>query len=171
MSVVHLESNEQPRAFSEGRVDGAVTFDPFRAQFLKAGANVLFDSTQIPGEIVDLVAVRASMLERKPKAMQALLKGWFEAIAYLKREPPTPRAAWAFASKRAASSSHAALERIAHPDAGGEPSPDRRWVSAARDDRGRSLMALMVDAKLLRDEACPIEKSARTRADPTRWSS
>src|SRR5215213_2128216 len=58
VKVVHLESNEQPNAFEKGRVDGAVTFDPYRTQFLKAGATILFDSTQIPGEIVDLIAVR-----------------------------------------------------------------------------------------------------------------
>ena len=68
VNVVHLESNEQPSAFEKGQVDGAVTFDPYRAQFLRAGATTLFDSTQIPGEIVDLVAVRASVLEKQPKA-------------------------------------------------------------------------------------------------------
>ena len=60
VNVVHLESNEQPKAFEKGTVDGAVTFDPYRAQFLQAGAATLFDSTQIPGEIVDLLAVRAT---------------------------------------------------------------------------------------------------------------
>ena len=60
--VVHLESNEQPGAFEKGQIDGAVTFDPYRVQLLRSGATTLFDSTQIPGEIVDLVAVRASVL-------------------------------------------------------------------------------------------------------------
>ena len=60
VNVVHLESNEQPEAFEKGQVDAAVTFDPYRAQFLRAGAKTLFDSTQIPGEIVDLLAVRAT---------------------------------------------------------------------------------------------------------------
>ncbi|HZW75325.1 MAG TPA: ABC transporter substrate-binding protein, partial [Caldimonas sp.] len=73
VNVVHLESNEQPSAFEKGQVDGAVTFDPYRAQFLKAGAATLFDSTMIPGEIVDLIAVRASVLEKQPKAVQSLL--------------------------------------------------------------------------------------------------
>ena len=48
VSVVHLESNEQPGAFEKGQVDGAVTFDPYRTQFLRAGATTLFDSTRIP---------------------------------------------------------------------------------------------------------------------------
>ena len=53
-----------PSAFEKGQVDGAVTFDPYRAQFLRAGAATLFDSTRIPGEIVDLVAVRATVIEQ-----------------------------------------------------------------------------------------------------------
>jgi NitT/TauT family transport system substrate-binding protein len=87
VNVVHLESNEQPSAFEKGLVDGAVTFDPYRAQFLRAGANTLFDSSRIPGEIVDLVAVRASVIEKKPKAVESLLGGWLSATDYMKREP------------------------------------------------------------------------------------
>jgi NitT/TauT family transport system substrate-binding protein len=82
-----MESNEQPKAFENGEVDAAVTFDPYRSQLLRAGATTLFDSTQIPGEIVDLIAVRASALVKQPKAIQTLLSGWFRAIDYLKREP------------------------------------------------------------------------------------
>ena len=35
VNVVHLESNEQPKAFEKGTVDGAVTFDPYRASSCK----------------------------------------------------------------------------------------------------------------------------------------
>src|SRR5499427_7173518 len=82
VKVVHLESDEQPSAFAKGQVDGCVTFDPFRAQLLRAGATTLFDSTKIPGEIVDLLAVRASVIDQRPKALQELLAGWFNAIGY-----------------------------------------------------------------------------------------
>jgi len=58
VEVAHLDSNEQPDAFEQGRVDGAVTFDPYRTRLLAAGATTLFDSSLIPGEIVDLVAIR-----------------------------------------------------------------------------------------------------------------
>jgi NitT/TauT family transport system substrate-binding protein len=87
VQVVHLESNEQPAAYAKGQVDGAVTFDPYRVQLLRSGATTLFDSTQIPGEIVDLIAVRANVLEKQPNAVQTLLTGWFRATDYLGREP------------------------------------------------------------------------------------
>jgi len=47
----------------------------------------LFDSTQIPGEIVDLVAVRAMVLDAQPMAVKALLSAWAQRGRYLKREP------------------------------------------------------------------------------------
>jgi len=87
VTVVHLESNEQLAAFQKGVVDGAVTFDPYRASFVHAGARTLFDSTSIPGEIVDVLAVRSTTVARQPHAVQALLRGWFSAIEYLAREP------------------------------------------------------------------------------------
>jgi NitT/TauT family transport system substrate-binding protein len=87
VNVVHLESNEQPKAFEAGKVDGAVTFDPYRGQFLKMGATTLFDSTQIPGEIVDLIAVRGPVISKQPKAVQALLMGWFRATDYMTKDP------------------------------------------------------------------------------------
>ena len=88
VNVVHLESNEQPSAFEKGQVDGAVTFDPYRAQFLRAGAKTLFDSTQIPGEIVDLLAVRATRhRQAAQRPSRRCLPAGSSAIDYMKREP------------------------------------------------------------------------------------
>jgi NitT/TauT family transport system substrate-binding protein len=149
VNVVHLESNEQPSAFEKGQVDGAVTFDPYRAQFLQAGAKVLFDSTQIPGEIVDLLAVRATVLEKQPKAVQALLTGWFGAIEYMKREPND-------AARRMGIRQQTTGEQFLEAQQGLRvPSREEnlRMLGGATPElavTGRRLMTLMVDAKLLR---------------------
>ena len=149
VNVVHLESNEQPSAFEKGQVDGAVTFDPYRAQFLRAGAKTLFDSTQIPGEIVDLLAVRASVLEKHPKHIQALLAGWFSAIDYMQREP-------ADAARRMGVRQQTTGEQFLEAQKGLHvPSREEnlRMLGGAKPElavTGRQLMALMVDAKLLR---------------------
>jgi NitT/TauT family transport system substrate-binding protein len=149
VEVVHLESNEQPKAFADGRVDAAVTFDPYTAQFMKQGAAKLFDSRQIPGEVVDLVAVRASVLERKPKAVQALLKGWFQAIDYVRAHPRY--AAWKMVIRQQTSGDAflAAQQGLKIPTReenlkmlGGD-APELMIT-------GQRLMKLMVDDKLLR---------------------
>jgi NitT/TauT family transport system substrate-binding protein len=149
VKVVQLESNEQPGAFEKGQVDGAVTFDPYRAQFLRAGAKTLFDSTQIPGEIVDLLAVRASVLDRQPKAIQALLTGWFRAIDYLKREPGDAARRMGLRQQTTGEEFLKALQGLHIPSR----EENVRMLGGATPElavTGRRLMALMLEAKLLR---------------------
>jgi NitT/TauT family transport system substrate-binding protein len=151
VSVVHLESNEQPEAFEKGQVDGAVTFDPFRARFLRLGASILFDSTQIPGEIVDLLAVRASVLEKRPKAIQALLTGWFGAIDYLKSKPEDAARRMGIRQQTTGEQFLAALKGLHIPSR----EENLRMLGGAAPElavTGRRLMTLMVEAKLLRGE-------------------
>jgi NitT/TauT family transport system substrate-binding protein len=151
VNVVHLESNEQADAFEKGQVDGAVTFDPYRAQFLRAGGRTLFDSTQIPGEIVDLLAVRDTVVARHPSAVQALLAGWFGAIDYMKREPND-------AAHRMGVRQQTSGEQFLEAQQGLHvPSREEnlRMLGGAPPEltvTGRRLMALMVDARLLRAE-------------------
>ena len=149
ISVVHLESNEQPGAFEKGHIDGAVTFDPYRAQFLRAGAATLFDSTKIPGEIVDLLAVRSSVIDGQPKAIQALLSGWFNAIDYMKRDPQD-------AARRMGIRQQTSGEQFLEAQRGLRvPTREENlaMLGGANPElavTGRRLMALMLEAKLLR---------------------
>jgi NitT/TauT family transport system substrate-binding protein len=149
VNVVHVESNEQPGAFEKGQVDGAVTFDPYRAQFLRAGAATLFDSRQIPGEIVDILAVRASVVERRPNAVQALLAGWFGAIDYMAGAPDDAARRMGIRQQTSGAQFLEAQRGLHVPSRDenlrmlGGPAPELAVT-------GRRLMTLMVDAKLLR---------------------
>jgi len=149
--VVHLESNEQPGAFEKGQIDGAVTFDPYRVQLLRSGATTLFDSTQIPGEIVDLVAVRASVLEKQPNAVRALLSGWFAALEYMKLDPKDAARRMGIRQQTSGEQFLAALRGLHIPSR----DENLRMLGGAAPElslTGRRLMALMLDSKLLRDK-------------------
>jgi NitT/TauT family transport system substrate-binding protein len=149
VNVVHLESNEQSGAFDKGQVDGAVTFDPYRAQFLRAGATTLFDSTQIPGEIVDLLAVRADVIDKRPRALQSLLTGWFDAIDYMHKSPEDAARRMGI-RQQTSGEQFLAAQRGLHVPSREE---NLRMLGGASPElavAGRRLMALMVDAKLLR---------------------
>ncbi len=149
VNVVHLESNEQTGAFEKGQVDGAVTFDPYRAQFLKSGGRTLFDSTQIPGEIVDLLAVRASVVDKRPNAVRALLSGWFDAIDYLARNPADAARRMGIRQQTTGEQFLEALQGLKIPSR----EDNLRMLGGSSPElavTGRRLMALMVDAKLLR---------------------
>jgi NitT/TauT family transport system substrate-binding protein len=149
VSMVHLESNEHPAAFEQGRVDGAVTFDPYRTQLLGAGAHTLFDSSQIPGEIVDLLAVRASVLEKNPQAVRTLLTGWFKALDYLEREPKDAAARMAVREQITGEQFLRALQGLRIPSR----ADNLKMLAGATPSlvaSGHQLMTLMVEAKLLR---------------------
>jgi len=87
VELVPLEIHELARAFVEERVDAVVTFDPVRATLLTQGAHSLFDSSQIPGEVVDVIVVRRSFLLETPAPVYELVSTWFEAVERLHDRP------------------------------------------------------------------------------------
>lgn len=150
ISIVHLETNEHLAAFKKGNIDGAVTFDPYCGQMLEAGAHTVFDSTQIPGEIVDLLAVRASVLDKNPKAVQSVLTAWFKALDYLEHNPKDAAARMAVREQTTGDQFLRALQGLRFPSRADNLkmlAGDKPGLAIS----GRQLMTLMVEAKLLRN--------------------
>ena len=87
VQIIPLEVSEHERAFKQGTVDAVITYEPVRSNLLAAGARLLFDSSKIPNEIVDVLLVRGDLLASQPTDLQALINGWFRALAYLKNNP------------------------------------------------------------------------------------
>lgn len=148
VTVVQMESNEQPGAFEKGQVDAAVTFDPYRTQMLKHGATTLFDSTRIPGEIVDLIAVRQSVLDKHPKATQTLLTGWFKAIDYLQRDPADAARRMGIRQQTTGEQYLAALRGLHIPSR----EENLKMIGGGSPElvpTGRRLMDLMLESRLL----------------------
>lgn len=77
---------EQERAFKEKRFDAVVTYDPFRTKLLSAGARQLFDSSQMPGEIVDVLIVKRSLMDAHKNEIDELVRGWFSALEFIQRD-------------------------------------------------------------------------------------
>lgn len=87
IQIVSLELTEHERAYKQGKVDAVVTFGPARIKLLAAGAKLLFDSSQIPGEIVDIIAVSTEAIANSSDTIQALINGQFRALDYLEKNP------------------------------------------------------------------------------------
>ncbi len=87
ITIVPLEINLHERAFEENKVDAVVTFDPVRSRLLASGGNVLFDSSRIPGEIVDVMVVKKDKVKSYSKHIDQLLNGWFRALDAMNNNP------------------------------------------------------------------------------------
>ncbi|HEX8822262.1 MAG TPA: ABC transporter substrate-binding protein [Archangium sp.] len=74
-------------AYQRGELDAVVTYEPYCQQLADVGARRLFDSKNIPGEVVDVLVVRQSVLEAHPEQVDALLRGWFAALAWTREHP------------------------------------------------------------------------------------
>ncbi len=85
--VVPVPLPEHETAFNAGKVDAIVTFEPHRSRLLAAGGRVLFDSTQIRGEIVDVLLTRRDLAESQNRALTEFVSAWFRALAYLRKYP------------------------------------------------------------------------------------
>lgn len=83
MSISELAHTKD---FLSGKLDAVVTFDPYKSELISNGANVVFDSTQIPGEIVDVLIVSEEVLEKEKDKIKQLMTGWYKTVDYMKSD-------------------------------------------------------------------------------------
>lgn len=84
---VSVQVDEHEAAYRAGRVDAIVTFEPYATRIIAAGARPLFDSSRIPDEIFDVLAVRADTLERRGGAVDDLVRAWFGVLRHIQTHP------------------------------------------------------------------------------------
>ncbi len=85
--AISLEVSEHKDAFLKKRVDAVVTFEPVLSQLLARGANRVFDSKQIPGEIVDVIVATDRAIEARPERLAHFVDAWFKALDYMNDKP------------------------------------------------------------------------------------
>lgn len=87
VEVVNLEAHAHLDALREGRVAAAVSYAPIAGELQAAGFRPVFSSRDIPGEVMGVLAVRRAVLQARPEAVDALLRGWSEGLLALSADP------------------------------------------------------------------------------------
>jgi len=67
--------------------DAVITFEPVKTQLLNQGAKQLFDSSKIPGQIVDVLVVHTETTKTHTNTLKKLIIGYFKARKYLSQQP------------------------------------------------------------------------------------
>lgn len=84
LTVVNTSDADMVAAFATGDVEAAVTWNPLLSTILEEpGAALLYDSSMIPGEIIDMLAVNTETLADNPKLGKALVGAWYETMAVM----------------------------------------------------------------------------------------
>lgn len=87
VTVVPLTASEHLTALQTGRVAAAVSYAPIDMPIRREGYRVIFDSSDMPVELMDVLLVRADVLRSRPAAVDALLEVWASGLAALQRDP------------------------------------------------------------------------------------
>lgn len=63
------------KALDEGRVDAAALWEPYLSKAKKPGRRILFTSAEIPGEVIDVLGVRADLARDRPEDIKNIVRG------------------------------------------------------------------------------------------------
>lgn len=85
--LVNVENSSHKDAYENKLADAVVTYEPVRTQLLNAGAIEIFNSTEIPGEIVDVLVTHKDTLQSHKAELYDVIRGWFKALTYMDKEP------------------------------------------------------------------------------------
>jgi NitT/TauT family transport system substrate-binding protein len=92
--IVNTSDADIVGAFGSRDVDAVVTWNPQLGEIRRRDdARVVFDSSQIPGEIMDLLVLNSAVLEANPALGKALTGAWYEIMAVMQGEDDAARAA------------------------------------------------------------------------------
>ncbi len=87
--VVNTSDADMIAAYATDDVQAVVTWNPLVSIIMQEpGANRLFDSSDIPGEIIDLMVVNTEVLEANPDFGKAVTGAWYEAMAIMSSDTP-----------------------------------------------------------------------------------
>jgi NitT/TauT family transport system substrate-binding protein len=86
MEDVVLVASDPPSMgadFAGGTLDAIVSYPPYATEILRDGrAHVLFSSAQIPGEVVDVLAVDAAAAAHRARELTGVIRAWERARVY-----------------------------------------------------------------------------------------
>jgi len=82
IKVVNTSDADMVAVYGTDQVTAVTTWNPLVSEILgMPNSNKVFDSSQIPGEIIDLMVVNTKTLKKNPKLGKALTGAWYEIMA------------------------------------------------------------------------------------------
>ncbi|MBR9843515.1 MAG: ABC transporter substrate-binding protein, partial [Rhodobacteraceae bacterium] len=92
--VINTSDADMIAAFATDDVESVVTWNPLVSSILEdPKATKIFDSSQIPGEIIDMMVVNTDTLKDNPAFGKAVAGAWYETMALMASDTPEGKAA------------------------------------------------------------------------------
>jgi NitT/TauT family transport system substrate-binding protein len=87
LTVVNTSDADMVAAYATDDVTAVVTWNPLLSEIDGIdGANMVFDSSGIPGEIIDIMMVNTETLKDNPNFGKALVGAWYEMMGLMSKD-------------------------------------------------------------------------------------
>jgi NitT/TauT family transport system substrate-binding protein len=87
IKIVNTSDADIVGAFGTADTKATVTWKPQLSEVIaNPSSQLVFDSSKIPGEIIDLMVVNSATLKDNPKLGKALVGAWFETLAVMHKD-------------------------------------------------------------------------------------
>jgi NitT/TauT family transport system substrate-binding protein len=144
--IVPSRADDHEALYRKGKVDAVVSFEPMRTRLMKMGAQQIFDSSEIPNQIIDVMVVRTDIGDQHHQQLQKLIKSYFRGLDYLEKHPQE-------AIRQMAPRMHISAEELQQAYTGVELptlSMTRSWLDSDRlEKQAMFLEDLMIRSHLL----------------------
>jgi NitT/TauT family transport system substrate-binding protein len=94
IKVINTSDADMVAVYSTDSVNAAVTWNPLLMEVTRMPkSHLVFDSSKIPGEIIDLMVVNTKTLKENPKLGKALVGAWYEMMGLMAADDDQAKAA------------------------------------------------------------------------------
>ncbi|MBD3671631.1 MAG: ABC transporter substrate-binding protein [Gammaproteobacteria bacterium] len=87
VEVFPMPESKQLAFYEKGKADVVITFEPVKTKLLEKGAHVIFDSSDIPNEIFDLLVVHEDVYQRRRDEICHVVNQWYRTLDYMQQNP------------------------------------------------------------------------------------
>ncbi len=89
IKLINTSDADIVAAFSASDTKAVVAWNPQLGEIVaQPDAQLVFDSTQIPGEVIDMMVVNTQVLKDNPNFAKAMTGAWYETMAIVSKKDP-----------------------------------------------------------------------------------
>jgi len=84
VTVFPMSETHQESFYKDDKADIVISYDPVKSNLSSLGMHVLFDSSDIPNEIFDLLVVHEDVYQKRFNEVCGIARQWFKTLDYIK---------------------------------------------------------------------------------------
>tara|TARA_R110000868_G_scaffold189695_2_gene433028 strand:+ start:74382 stop:75362 length:981 start_codon:yes stop_codon:yes gene_type:complete len=89
VEIIGMSQSNQREAIRKGEIDISISYPPFSIDILRevSGTHVIFDSSFIPGEVIDILVAKEEHIEKNLNKYKAIVRAWDKALKFKEENP------------------------------------------------------------------------------------